>query len=266
MLSVIAVDDEALALRRLEIAISQMPDASLIGKARSGREGLELIRQLRPDVVLLDIQMSGFGGFDLVDSLAPDEVPLIIFVTAFESFAARAFEVSAVDYVLKPVEFDRLSAALTRARRNLHLATSEQRASELREVVAQLRGRNEAEAEPDEKYAKEFWAQRRGDFVRVPVDQLDWVEAERDYVRLHARGQSYMLRGTLATMESRLDPDVFVRIRRSALIRADRIEAIRKPNYGDYRVVLTSGQELRVGKTYLRAIRGLMATTAGLRA
>lgn len=266
MLSVVAVDDEALALRRLEIAVSQIPDASLIGKARSGREGLELIRQLRPDVVLLDIQMSGFGGFDLLDSLEPEEMPLVIFVTAFESFAARAFEVSAVDYVLKPVEFERLSAALNRARRNLHLATSEQRAAELRTVVAQLRGRSEAGEERDETYAREFWAQRRGDFVRVPVDQLDWVEAERDYVRLHARGQSYMLRGTLATMEARLDPEVFVRIRRSALIRADRIEAIRKPNYGDYRVILTSGQELRVGKTYLRSIRNLLATTVGLRA
>jgi DNA-binding LytR/AlgR family response regulator len=266
MLSVIAVDDEALALRRLEIAISQMPGVSLIGKARSGREGLELIRQLRPDVVLLDIQMSGFGGFDLLDSLTPNEIPQIIFVTAFESFAARAFEVSAIDYVLKPVEFERLSAALTRARRNLHLASSEQRIAELRDVVAQLRGHSEAGEEREPQYAREFWAQRRGEFVRVPVDQLDWVEAERDYVRLHARGQSYMLRGTLATMESRLDPEIFVRIRRSALIRADRIEAIRKPNYGDYRVVLTSGQELRVGKTYLRSIRGLLAATAALRA
>lgn len=266
MLAVIAVDDEALALRRLEIAISQMPDVSLIGMARNGREGLDLIRKLRPDVVLLDIQMPGFSGFDLLDGLEPNEIPQIIFVTAFESFAARAFEVSAIDYVLKPVEFDRLNAALTRARRNLHLASSERRVSELREVVAQLRGDSAADEEHDAQYAREFWAQRRGEFVRVPVDQLDWVEAERDYVRLHARGQSYMLRGTLATMEARLDPEAFVRIRRSALIRTDRIASVRKPNYGDYRVVLSSGQELRVGKTYLRSIRSLLTTTPALRA
>ncbi|WP_269713799.1 LytR/AlgR family response regulator transcription factor [Caulobacter sp. NIBR2454] len=265
MLSVVAVDDEALALRRLEIAISQMADAELIGKARSGRDGMELIRRLKPDVVLLDIQMSGFGGFDLLDSLEPEELPLVIFVTAFESFAARAFEVSAVDYVLKPVEFERLSAALARARRNLQLASSEQRARELRDVVAHLRGHNDAGAERDETFAREFWAQRRGDFVRVPVEHLDWIEAERDYVRLHARGQAYILRATLANMASRLDPALFVRIRRSALIRADRIEAVRKPNYGDYRVVLTSGQELRVGKTYLKSVRDLIATTAAQR-
>ena len=116
-LRIIAIDDEALALRRVEIALSQVPEVELVGTARSGRDGLAMIEALRPDVLLLDINMAGFGGFDVVEGLTAENAPLIIFVTAFDEYAVRAFQVSAIDYLLKPLEFDRLRAALDKARR-----------------------------------------------------------------------------------------------------------------------------------------------------
>jgi DNA-binding LytR/AlgR family response regulator len=253
-LRVVAVDDEALALRRLEIALEQTPDADLVGVAMSGEEGLALIAAARPDVVLLDIQMANLDGFELVERLCGDHVPLVIFVTAFPRFAMRAFEIRAVDYILKPVEFHRLRSALERARTTLRLVDAERRAAELRALVEALR---EAAAEGGESYATELWAERRGDLTRILVDQIDWIEADHDYVRLHARGGAFLTRGPLGDLQARLDPARFVRVRRSALVRIEAIAAIRNRGYGDCRVLLSGGGEIKVGKTYLREVRAL---------
>lgn len=251
-LRVVAIDDEDLALRRLQIALEQIPHLELIGVAQSGEEGLALIAAARPDVVLLDIQMANLDGFELVERLCGGHVPLVIFVTAFPGFATRAFEVSAVDYILKPVAFDRLGAALDRARKTLRLIDAERRASDLRALVSALR--TEAGADT---YLRELWAERRGETVRVPVHQIDWMEADRDYVRLHARGGPLLTRGPLGDLQARLDPARFVRVRRSALVRIEAIAAIRSRGYGNCRVLLTTGAEVKVGKTYLREVRAL---------
>lgn len=253
-LRVLAVDDEPLALRRIELAIAEMIDVVLIGKARSADEGLELIRTHRPDVLLLDIQMSNRDGFDLIQQLDEATAPLVVFVTAHEAFAIRAFEVGALDYVLKPVEFDRLRAALVRARDALALADRASRTAELRALVGELR--REASGAP--AYATGFWAERKGEHVRAAVEHIHWMEADRDYVRLHTRSGPYLIRGPLSTIQEELDPQQFVRIRRSALVRTDRIRSIRNRGYGDFRITLSSGEELRVGKTYLKNIRALL--------
>lgn len=253
-LRVLAVDDEPLALRRIEIAVAEMLDVVLVGQARSAQEGLELIRARKPDVVLLDIQMSNADGFELIARLDEATAPLIIFVTAHESFAVRAFEVGALDYVLKPLEFDRLRAALTRARDTLGVADRAHRTGELRALVEALR----TEASGGPTYATGFWVERKGEHVRASVQHIDWLEADRDYVRLHTRDGAYMMRGPLGAIQETLDPSQFVRIRRSALVRTDRIRAIRNRGYGEVRVTLSSGEELRVGKTYVKDIRALL--------
>lgn len=253
-LRVLAVDDEPLALRRIELALLEMLDVTLVGKARSGQEGLELVRTLRPDVLLLDIQMSSLGGFELLEQLADDEAPLVIFVTAFETFAIRAFEVGAVDYVLKPLEFERLRAALVRARGALALADQARRAAELRAMVRSLRG----EMADQPAYATGFWVERKGEHIRASVEQIEWMEADRDYVRLHTRDGPFLMRGPLSTVQEQLDPEQFIRIRRSALVRTDRIQSIRNRGAGDFRILLTSGAELRVGKTYVAEVRRLL--------
>lgn len=256
LLRVLAVDDEELALRRVELALAQMPDALLVGRAFSGAEGAEMIATLRPDVVLLDVEMANLGGFEMLEHLQEAEAPLVIFVTAFEGYAARAFRVRAVDYVLKPVDFRRLAEALARARKTLELTAAERQAAELRNVVSAL----QREREPvDPRFTREFWADRRGELVRVQVQQVEWLESEGDYVRLHADTGSFLIRGPLHDIEAGLDPRSFVRVRRSALVRVDRIRAIRQKQYGDCRIVLNSGQEVRVGKTYLPVVRELSA-------
>jgi DNA-binding LytR/AlgR family response regulator len=252
-LRVVAVDDEPLALRRLELLLQRIEDVELVGIARSGDEGLELISATRPDVVLLDVEMPGLSGFDVVDALGPPTVPLVVFVTAFDNFAARAFDVSAVDFVVKPVEIGRLGEALARARLSLAAANAESRVAELRLIVDALR--QQAGLDTD----GEIWVERRGELIPVRIADIDWVEAERDYVRLHLLGTSYLMRDTMSGLERRLDPQQFVRVRRSALVRRSRIVSIRKPGYGDVRIQLTSGAEMRVGRTYISQIRALIA-------
>lgn len=261
MLRVMAIDDEPLALKRLELLLARIPRVELVGKALSAPAALLQIAVLRPDVLLLDIRMAGMTGFDLVEHLSGPFLPLVIFVTAFDEFAPRAFEVDAVDYVLKPVELGRLAAALARARRSLAALDAEDRLTELREVVSALR--EQARSTESRRYESELWAERRNEFVRIRVDELDWVAAERDYVRLHANGQSYLLRETISKLEERLDPELFIRIRRSALVRIDRVTGIRRAGYGDFRVTLSDASEIRVGRTYVARIRKLIAPRQG---
>lgn len=257
-LRIIAIDDEALALRRVEIALSQVPEVELVGTARSGRDGLAMIEALHPDVLLLDINMAGFGGFDVVEGLTAENAPLIIFVTAFDEYAVRAFQVSAIDYLLKPLEFDRLRAALDKARTTLRLIDADERAAELKELIATLRRDRQQTAELP-RYETELWAPRGSGFERVLVSQIDWIEAERDYVHLHTPSRSYLLRETMNGIQGRLDPEMFIRVHRSALVRIDRIGVIGRPGYGRFSVQMTTGQEVPVGRTYVKKIRKLIA-------
>jgi DNA-binding LytR/AlgR family response regulator len=253
LLRVMAVDDEQLALRRLELLLQRMPGVALVGTARSGPEALDGMRALAPDVLLLDVRMAGMSGIDLVHLIDAEHAPLVIFVTAFDRFAAAAFDLSAVDYVVKPVEADRLQRALERARERLEADAARGRIAELQSVVGALRA---GHREPDTE--QELWVQRRGEFVRLSVQDIDWVEAERDYVRLHAPGETYLIRHTLSSLHDRLGTARFLRIRRSALVQADRVAAIRKAAYGDIRLKLHSGRELRIGRTYYPQFRALL--------
>lgn len=252
-----AVDDEALALRRVELMLRHVPGAELVGTARSGEEAIGAVARLKPDLLLLDIRMGGIDGFELVEALIGPDMPRVVFVTAYDHFATRAFEVAAIDYLVKPVELDRLTRAIDRTHASIAAEDADSRIAELRQVVAALR--EQAPESVGKRYERDIWAERYGDFVPVRVEDIYWVEAERDYVRLHTAEASYLLRETISNMEARLDPDIFIRIRRSALVRRDRIAAIRRPGYRDFRVQLTNAAELRAGRTYIRQLRALIA-------
>lgn len=236
-LRVVAIDDEMLALRRIEQAIATFPDVELTGTAMSGEVGLELIGRTRPDVILLDIQMAAFGGFEMLQAMTPAKRPLVIFVTAFETYALRAFDVAAVDYVMKPVRFERLQAALERAR-EISRGTS----SAARELAAPSR---------------DLWAHHRGTKVRVPAAKLDWLEADRDYVKLHSEGGTFLMRGPMSAILDALPDGEFIRIRRSAAVRIEAIIAVRQRRVGDTRLKLRNGLELRVGGTYATSVQRL---------
>lgn len=251
-LRVLAVDDEPLAIRRLELLLERIGDVQLVGTARTGEEAVEQIGTLRPELVLLDIKMADMDGFDVVAAMAQGDAPQVIFVTAFDAFAARAFTVSATDYIVKPVELERLREAIDKARRMREAAGSDQRIADLKDAIAALKAASGGIS------PQEIWVERRGAFVRLFVEDIDWVEAERDYVYIHARGHPYLLRNTMTNIQAKLGAEQFIRIRRSALVRRDRIAAIRKAGYGDVRVQLASGEELRVGRTYVRHVRDIL--------
>ncbi len=257
MLRILAVDDEPLALRRVELLLARIPQARLVATSLGGEEATKLVDELKPSVILLDIKMAGFSGFDVVERLNPENAPAVIFVTAFGEFALKAFEVGAVDYVLKPVELGRLQAALDRARRTLETQDAVERLEDLKSAIATLR--REAQARETPRGETEVWVEKRNEYVRVGIDALEWIEAERDYIRLHTARDSYLLRETISNFAERLDPGQFARIRRSAIVKIGSIMGVRRAGYGDFRVVLSGGAEIRVGRTYVGATRQLIS-------
>lgn len=251
---VLTIDDEILALRRLRLILRDLQDVEHVGEASSCDEALEKIRQCRPDILLLDIKMRDGSGFDLLDQLHPGEVAAVIFVSAFSHYATRAFDSAAADYILKPVESARLAQAIERARSRIRADDAEQQLAELRAIVASLR--SDLEEKGSSPYEKEFWIRESvTGFVRVPVDAIEWVSSEDDYVRLHTRDGSHLMRSSIKKFESRVDPAIFVRIHRCTLVRTSAIRQVRNPPFGPQEVVLTNNQRLRVGRVYAKRFK-----------
>lgn len=240
---VLIVDDEPLALRRLTMALADVTDVELVGAAADGDEALEMIETLRPDLVFLDVEMPGRSGMSVAGGLAGEHRPEIVFVTAFEHYAPDAFGVDAADYVLKPVRLDRLRQALDRARlrREMRLA---HRQSDIREPPA-----------AEGSYDQCLWAPERDGMVRVPVEQIDWIEAARDYALLHTRSRSYILRTTMTALADRLDPAELTRVHRSAFVRFASVERVIQSPSGLVRLILSSGAEVQVGPSYTAEVR-----------
>lgn len=247
-LRLLLADDEPLALRRLKLALAEMPDLEIVGAVGDGAEAVAAIRALAPDLVLLDIKMPLADGFEVAQAISHANGPAVIFVTAFDSYAVRAFEAAAVDYLLKPVEFDRLAAAIERARARRAAADAESRAEELAEVLAALR--REAYAREPTRYEREFWIRERGRFLRVPVAEVERIEAERDYVRLFWEGRSLLHRETMANLEARLDPEMMLRVHRSVFVNWSKIKQMQRDPGGRLMLVLESGQEAPVSRAY----------------
>jgi DNA-binding LytR/AlgR family response regulator len=254
-LRVIAIDDEPLALRRLEWCLQDVPDVALVGKTGHPQRGLELIRTLAPDVVLLDVEMPELSGFELIDALGTlDNAPMpeIVFVTAFDHFAVKAFAVSAVDYLLKPVERSRLIEALERARVRRELRDAQARVRELREIIDNLRV--ERRSESQKRYETELWIREGDARVRVPVEMIERLEADGDYVRLHVGQRVRLMRARLGDLAERLDPARFVRVHRSEIVRHDLISAIRRHESGRTFAVLAGGREVPVSRRYVSRV------------
>jgi two-component system, LytTR family, response regulator len=250
-LRVMIVEDEPLAVRRLAGLLKGNAAVEIVALAENARTALELIQAARPNLLLLDIEMPGMNGFELLEHLPADIAPAIIFVTAFDSYACKAFGL-AVDFVLKPVAPERLAAALARARRDLETREVERKLADLQRIVAELGKARSAGTSP---FAQELWVQQRSERIRIPAPEIDWIEAEKDYVRIHSGSRSFMLLGLLATLERRLDPGEFIRIHRSTIVRFDRIRSVQRVRYGALDVALEGGKRLRVGRKYAAGLR-----------
>ncbi|WP_333573970.1 LytR/AlgR family response regulator transcription factor [Sphingomonas sp.] len=247
-LSILIVDDEPLARQRLKILVERHQEARIAGVARDGEEALEVLHTLRPDVVLLDVEMPGLNGFDVVERIALDTPPSIIFVTAFDHYAARAFEARAIDYLMKPVQPQRLHSALERARQQRDRLDAEARLAEMMEVIANLR--RGATVNPGSRYEQHLWVKARGESVRITLAEVYLIESERDYVRIWVDGRSFLHREPLSSLEAKLDPEMFVRVHRSSIVRRDCIAAIGRSSARTPLLRLRSGEQVRVGRNY----------------
>lgn len=259
-LRLITVDDEPLALKRLQILLSQIGDIDHVGTAPGCAAALDLILRTRPDVMLLDVCMRDGSGFELIERLPDYLLPQIIFVTGFDNYATSAFDVHAVDYLLKPVELGRLKLALDRARRSLDASRSVDRIQELRQVATSLR--DELQRRHPERYEQEFWIRRQGGgYIRIAAHDIDSVVADDDYVKIRTGGREHLMRETVKGLFSRLDPQSFVRIHRSAVVRTGAVKEFRRTPSGGLEAQMRDGAILPVGRVYAKSLRKVIAAT-----
>ncbi|MBC7894784.1 MAG: response regulator transcription factor [Cytophagaceae bacterium] len=238
-LRVLIVDDEEPGRRKLRRMLEAEPPVVVVGEATNGTEAIARIRELDPDLVLLDIQMPHGNGFEVVEAIGPDAMPPVIFVTAYDEHALRAFEVRALDYLLKPVAPERLREALTRvAHRPVDRVDGAIKLHHLLETVA---------ARP---YLTRLLVHGGDRAALLAVDRIDWIEADRNVVHLHAGGRAVQLRESISALEERLDPAQFLRVSRSVIVRLDAIRELQPWSHGDYRVMLTDGTTVMWSRRY----------------
>ena len=246
-LKVLVVDDEPLAREGLKLLLGRQPQVGSVSEARNGREAVSLIREQKPDLVLLDVQMPRTDGFAVVQAIGADRMPPVIFVTAHDQYAIQAFEIAAIDYLLKPVEAERFALAFKRAAARLRGTPREEDA---RQVLAML----DTVANPPRQL--ERFAVRSGErTVFVPVDDVEWIEAFQNYVRLHAGPATHLLHVPMNTIEAVLDAGRFLRIHRSTIVNVRRIAQLWSIAHGQFAIELKSGQRLQSGRTYGERIR-----------
>jgi two-component system, LytTR family, response regulator AlgR len=234
-LRTLIVDDEPLAIERMQVLCAEIESLLVVGTASDGESALRLAAKLAPDLLLLDMTMPGMDGLAVAREVAAEEEPpAVIFVTAHEDFAVEAFDLDAVDYVLKPVAADRLERAVMRA-------------------IARRGSRKPGDAH----WLQEFWVPHRSELLRIEASQVDRIDAERDYVRLNVGDRSYLLLQTIAGLEAKLDPEQFIRIHRSTILRRDAIAGLRHEGLGVWSAELADGEVLRIGRTYLRKVKAM---------
>jgi len=252
----IIADDEELARRGLRALSQRCEDLELICECRNGREALEAIHRHRPELVFLDVQMPGKTGFDVISALGDGQRPHVVFVTAYDKFALRAFEVHALDYLLKPVNEERFDAAVARVREAMSHATDSAMIQRVRQVAVDL------QVVPASLMASAIdrlpIKANDGRIMVIRVFDIDWIEADGDYVSVHAKGKTWLIRETIAAMELRLALSGFVRIHRSTLVNAERVKELRPRDKGEYTVVLNDGTELKLTRNYRASVERLV--------
>jgi two-component system response regulator AlgR len=238
-LRVMVVDDEPLAIERLQLLLARIDDVVLVGTAPDGEAALRIAEAVKPDLMLLDIAMPGMDGIEVARSLSGYGIdPAVVFITAFDNFAVAAFDVAAVDYLMKPVDSARLSRAISRAR----------------EVLEQGRGRGRRNPS---RYVQEFWVPDQRGLIRIAAQDIDRITAERDYMRLHVGPRSWLIYRTIGKLEEELDPELFIRVHRSAILRRDTIAGLTRDDAGHWAARLRGGDEVRIGRSHIDDVKKL---------
>ena len=251
----ILVDDEKLALAGLQLRLDKFDDVEVIDTCANGREAIRKIKTKKPDLVFLDIQMPGFDGFSVVKGIMELDPPLIVFVTAYQEHAIRAFEANAVNYLMKPVDEDKLADTLDRVRTRLSEKKSSGEAEALKTVLAEVAPDaaeefSDGEGESTERFEKLINVKDRGQIFRVEVGSIEHIEAAGDYMCIYTGDNSLILRETMKDLERRLDPRKFQRVHRSTIVNLDQVRQVKPHTNGECFLVLDSGAEVKVSRSY----------------
>ncbi|MEW5917906.1 MAG: LytTR family DNA-binding domain-containing protein [Gemmatimonadota bacterium] len=250
MIRCLVVDDEPLGRERIVALLRALPDAQVVGESDTGRTAIAAIEELKPDLVFLDVQMPELDGFGVLAALPPTAVPAVIFVTAYDEYAVRAFEVHAQDYLLKPFDPDRFYSAFERAAKNIRSERSGDANARLLALLGDI--------ERDRPRRSRIAIRSGGSISFLPVDEIDWLEAADNYVRVHARGETHLVRQTLQSMEESLTANEFLRIHRSSIVNVNRIKEIQPWFGGEYVVLLRDGTKLHTSRRYRARLETLL--------
>jgi len=241
----IIVDDEPPARRNLRALLKAVPDIEIVKECGNGRDAVSQIRALEPDLVFLDVQMPEIDGFEVLEQLTDQPLPVIIFVTAYDQYALKAFEVSALDYLLKPFDDARFHKALTGARRQIE----QQDASELGRKLLNLMGTREVRQDGPPRYLTRLMVKTAGRVIFIRIEEIDWIEAYDNYLRLHVAGRAHLLRQTMNDLEAALNPEQFARIHRSTIVNLDRVKELHPHFNGEHLVILYDGTKLKLSRS-----------------
>lgn len=255
----IIVDDEPAARRGVRLLLERDGGVEVVGEAPGGAEAVELLQREKPDVAFLDVQMPGCDGFGVLDQFNPAELPAVVFVTAYDEHALRAFEFNAVDYLLKPYDDARFAAALARAKEEVRRRQTDSVNSRLTQLLDYLRQNAGAvPATREDATGDRILVKSSGEIFFLKADEIDWIEAEGDYMKFHVAGRAHLMRETMARLEARLDAKRFVRIHRSTIVNIDRLRKLTPSFAGEYAVVLHDGTKLKLSRGYHERIAALM--------
>lgn len=247
MIRAVVADDEVLARQKLRTLLRHEPDVETVGECASAAETIELVRATGPDLLFLDIRMPDMDGFQIADSLSLDPksvLPQIILTTAYDQYAVRAFEIHAVDYLLKPFSLERLRTAVRRVRNRDTLPNTQTSDTNL--------------AQNGSPYTTRIVFKSRGRILFLPVEEIRWIAAEENYVRICTGGESYLLRNTMARLETRLDPNIFLRVHRSSIVNLHYVREVKNEQDGEALVILTSGESIVLSRSYRSRIYKLL--------
>jgi len=244
------VDDEPLARRSIRKHLKAFPEFEVVGECGDGESAVAAIRERKPDLVFLDIQLPEFDGFDVIRAVGKDEMPVTIFVTAYDRYALKAFEAHALDYLLKPFSEERFRDGLLRARRTLDLGKQQAPNHQLSQLLDEINKKKD--------HLERIPVPLKGRFLFFNVRDIDWIEAEGNYLRLHSSATSHLVRGNMNEMEAKLDPEKFMRIHRSTIVNLQRIREVQPWFHGHHRVVMINGQELKLSRYQKDKLRLLL--------
>jgi len=239
MIRTLIIDDVALARERLKRCLADETDLEIVGECDNGEKAVADIRSLAPDLIFLDVQMPALDGFRVLEALKDECAPVVIFVTAYNDYAIQAFEVNALDYLLKPVDCERLSKALERAKSRLGQSNLDSRFRALFEDI-----------KTGSKFLKRLTIKLTGRTILLPTDEIDWIETHGNYLKVHAGRDSHLIRGTMQSLETKLDPEKFVRVHRSVIVNVEKIKEIYPRSNGDQDLVLHNGRQLMLSRNY----------------